>query len=164
MQRGISALSYGRACSRKNRSKVTTPATPDEFNAAHLRSSHRIKRSIPPGVASADWFAEGWNALGSTRSLVLADAFEPARKWNVSLNLQFQCSTSLDIAQLFPQMVSQSHQTMADLRRLGLEAIFCCLSQCPFLHNLLSLDLMMRKVIRCLNLRRKNSCCERDQH
>ena len=55
------------------------PATPDGFNAAHLRSSHRIKRSLPPGVASADWFVGGWNALG-TRSLVLADAFEPARK------------------------------------------------------------------------------------
>ena len=45
--------------------------------------------------------------------------------------------------QLFPHMENQSHQIMADLRLLGLAASFCCLPQCPFLHNLLSLDLMM---------------------
>lgn len=56
-------------------------------------------------------------------------------------------STSRDIVQLFPQMEIQSHQTMADLRLLGLAASSCCLPQCPFLHNLLSLDLMMSNLL-----------------
>ena len=56
------------------------PAMPDRFNTQHWMSSLQVKHSIQPGVASADWFVGGWNTLGSKRSLVLADALEPARK------------------------------------------------------------------------------------
>jgi hypothetical protein len=52
--------------------------------------------------------------------------------FDTCLNLEFQCSTSLNLTQLFSQMENQSYQTMADRRLVGLVASYCCLPQCPF--------------------------------
>jgi hypothetical protein len=51
--RGLLAACAGLVCSE---SQAGMPAMPDGFNTAHLMSSFQIKRSIPFGVASTDWF------------------------------------------------------------------------------------------------------------
>jgi hypothetical protein len=49
--------------------------------------------------------------------------------------------------QQLPQMENQPHLSMADFRLLGLVASYCCLPQCPFPHNILSLGLMMSNLL-----------------